>query len=234
MIEQSAYWPASHVRWASINQRAVLLCLRSGTYLGLNESGTLIWIGLWDRRPPAQICADIAESHGIGVDTVIADYTTLMQQLRERHLVVPEGTVHAPRPVGHRTPGHPLPLALRAWRWQVAIAARLRFRGFSSAYEFAASYWSLQATRPAATLKRCLAAFGQAEKFSNLAFSRLDCLPRSLSLFVFLRECGLAPEHHIGVADDPLRVHAWVELDGALLLDSTAHIQRHTRIARLS
>ena len=55
---------------------------------------------------------------------------------------------------------------------------------------------------------------------------RLDCLPRSLAIFVLLRRRGVPARLHIGVKRFPFAAHAWVECLGEVL-DDSIHDWRH-------
>ena len=58
--------------------------------------------------------------------------------------------------------------------------------------------------------------------------SRLDCLPRSMTIYLLLRGCSIPATLHIGVKRYPFGAHAWVECLGSVL-DDSAHTQRHER-----
>jgi len=49
---------------------------------------------------------------------------------------------------------------------------------------------------------------------------RLDCLPRSLAIYVLLRRQGVPATLRIGVKRFPFAAHAWVECLGEVLDDS--------------
>ena len=55
---------------------------------------------------------------------------------------------------------------------------------------------------------------------------RLDCLPRSLTIYVLLRRRGIPASFHIGVKRYPFGAHAWVECLGEVL-DDSANTWRH-------
>lgn len=50
---------------------------------------------------------------------------------------------------------------------------------------------------------------------------RLDCLPRSLAIYVLLRRQGVPATLRIGVKRFPFAAHAWVECLGEVIDDST-------------
>jgi hypothetical protein len=238
---------ADHARWATLNRRTVILCLRTGGYFGLNETGTRIWQGILDGRGLADIVGDLNLGAGKGATRVSADYAAFTSALLERDLLVastsPRQPAAAPRGPARRGDGTRgasapiraaalLPAAAHAWLCQQRIEWTLRRRGFTAVYAFAARSRSHAAAK-GTSLARCLAGFAAAEKFTTRLLRRDDCLPRSLALYLFLRARGFPVRHTVGIADDPLRAHAWVELDGQPLLDDPEHVRRHTAIARL-
>lgn len=238
---------ADHVRWATLNRRTVILCLRTGAYFGLNESGTRIWQGILDRRGAADIVGDLNRDGRDGATRVSADCAAFTSALLERDLLTADaahGQPAAPAPdrarrgVGPRATSPAIraaalmPPAAHAWLCQQRIEWQLRTHGFAAAYAFAARSRSNPVAK-SSSLARCLAGFASAERFTARLLRRDDCLPRSLALFLFLRERGFPVRHAIGIADDPLRAHAWAELAGQPLLDDPDHVRRHTVIARL-
>lgn len=239
---------ADHVRWATLNRRTVILCLRTGEYLGLNESGTRIWQGILNGRGAADIVGDLNRGGDDGATRVSADCAAFTSALLERDLLTAHAAHrqpadpppdHARRGVGRRVAtavnrtAAVMPPAAHAWLCQHRIEWRLRTHGFAAAYAFAARSRANPVAK-GASLARCLAGFVTAERFTTRFLRRDDCLPRSLALFLFLRERGFPVRHAIGIADDPLRAHAWAELAGQPLLDDPEHVRRHTVIARLT
>src|SRR5260370_5939261 len=60
---------------------------------------------------------------------------------------------------------------------------------------------------------------------------RLDCLPRSLALFLLLKKL-LPVELCIGVKKFPFSGHAWVEYEGCVVGDHSARVSFYTVILR--
>ncbi len=56
--------------------------------------------------------------------------------------------------------------------------------------------------------------------------SRLDCLPRAMTICLLLRARGIPATLHIGVKRYPFGAHAWVECMGRVI-DDSVHTQRH-------
>jgi len=69
------------------------------------------------------------------------------------------------------------------------------------------------------SLNAALEFFIKAEQLLTTSKINRDCLPRSLSLYIFLKSYGFDVKHNIGVAIHPFYSHAWVELDNHRILD---------------
>src|SRR5262249_37120613 len=89
-------------------------------------------------------------------------------------------------------------------------------------------------THLASRVQQALKGFSWAENFFLARPGLDDCLARSLSLFVFLRQLGLPAQHHIGVRGHPFLGHAWVTVEGEALLEPPEGMQRFAVLARLS
>ncbi len=63
---------------------------------------------------------------------------------------------------------------------------------------------------------------------------RLDCLPRSIAIYVLLRRRGVPATLRIGVKRFPFGAHAWVECLGEVLDDSTDDWQHEPYVPILS
>jgi len=83
-------------------------------------------------------------------------------------------------------------------------------------------------------LPDALRAFLIAENFVAFRNSPDDCLPRSLSLFRFLRSIGIPAIHRIGGRRVPvLKMHAWVEVNSKVLLDDPTEPEKDIILASL-
>ena len=60
---------------------------------------------------------------------------------------------------------------------------------------------------------------------------RLDCLPKSLTLFVLLKN-RLPVDLCVGVKKFPFAAHAWVEYGGRIIADAPARIALYTVLSR--
>lgn len=63
---------------------------------------------------------------------------------------------------------------------------------------------------------------------------RLDCLPKALAMYRFLRLHGIPAELCVGVKKYPFSGHAWVEFDGRILDEKPDRVRRYTPIKKLA
>jgi hypothetical protein len=228
------------VRWTLLDQRAILLCLHSGRYLGLDPIATLMWQGVVADQDAAQICTGIAQRFQVNLADVEADYAALLATLQTRGLVTAPPVACEGRPRGLRPswPGArlPRPRWVQAWYSLLVVSCKLRYGGFATGYQYAAQrsrHCGVDMGRLTSRVQQALASFGRAENCFLARPGLDDCLARSLSLFVFLRHVGLPAHHHIGVRGHPFTAHAWVTVEGVPLLESSEGVQRFTVLACL-
>ena len=213
------------------------MCLETGQYYGLGATATVIWRALDGRLGPDETCAQIAAGSSVPLATVERDYAEFVEGLARRGWLVDDSAPEAPGTDDAARRGRPARWhTATAWATLFAVALRLRIRGFPSAYGYATRRSRLEPApvrgRPA--LPDALRAFTSAE--NSFFLSRRgpdDCLPRSLSLFVFLRRAGFPAAHRIGVADAPFAAHAWVECDGEAVFEAPDRVRRFTVLVTL-
>ncbi len=111
----------------------------------------------------------------------------------------------------------------------------LRRHGFGAIYQWIGQAADARAGRAAAgDVELARAAFVRAENFYVRRRAPNDCLPRSLSLYAYMRGLGLPVVHRIGARRFPaFRCHAWVEFDGAPILEQRAEVSDYTLIASM-
>jgi hypothetical protein len=71
-----------------VDGETVLLHLDSGTYFGLNRTGTRFWQLLLESGHAARISSVISAEFGVEEETVKRDLADLLRQLTERGLLV--------------------------------------------------------------------------------------------------------------------------------------------------
>jgi len=77
------------VVFRDLDGEAVLLDLASGTYFGLNEVGTRIWQLVSDGRDEPAIVDIVASEYEADPATVARDVSRLLEELRDRRLILP-------------------------------------------------------------------------------------------------------------------------------------------------
>ncbi|MBI2212126.1 MAG: PqqD family protein [Acidobacteria bacterium] len=77
-----------HVAWQRIGETAVVVDLQSGTSLGLNPSGSLIWTLLPDHTLP-EIVAELEREFQVDEETATTDARAFIAMLEERRLATP-------------------------------------------------------------------------------------------------------------------------------------------------
>ena len=80
--------------------------------------------------------------------------------------------------------------------------------------------------RPHRRIADPIASFRLAEGVLPSPEGDVDCLPRALGMFAFLRHAARSPEFVIGIKRFPFTAHAWVELDGAHVLENSRERER--------
>jgi Transglutaminase-like superfamily/Coenzyme PQQ synthesis protein D (PqqD) len=225
--------PSRSVRYASVEGIVVILDLRGNAYHLLDKVASAMWLSLAEgsgslaaqlRRLQMRFDADpehlMRDFHDF-VETALAD--GLLS--------------HGPDLPGETSFGETKRTnrrqfaSVKAWVSFARVLASLRFKGLEKTYDLArSSDISLDAAQGAAAAD--LAAFSRAENFIFVARAPMDCMPRSLALFHFMRRMGHPVEHVIGVTVNPFAAHAWVELSGRVLLDADWRTT-YTVIARL-
>jgi hypothetical protein len=82
---------SADVVFRDLDGEAVILDLESGTYFGLNEVGTRVWLLVGDGRSEAEIVDALAAEYDAGRETIARDVAKLLGELRGRRLVVADG-----------------------------------------------------------------------------------------------------------------------------------------------
>lgn len=218
---------APELRTAVICDHLVMLDLRAGEYLVLDEVATVMW--QWLLAPDRYDLSALAAGFEVSTDVFAADATQFgREQIAAGRLSV------TPRVIRSVPKVAPLkkPSIARAWR-ERALADRHLRQGFVGAYRRATALRVDDASRAERVpLRAVIRAFVVALNLYPAPAAPLDCLPRSLALTRFLRVCGWPAHHVIGVAMYPFEAHAWVELKGVPILEGSTYVRRFTVIQR--
>jgi len=117
-------------------------------------------------------------------------------------------------------------IVLRSLLLLPAVAALLRVRGMERTCAWLTRLGAVAAGDAPALAPREIAALVGAAG----ALLQARCLPRSLVLWHFLRDCGTSAEIRLGVAkraDGSLSAHAWVEFGGSPLNEGADLFERY-------
>jgi hypothetical protein len=82
---------SADVVFRDLDGEAVILDLESGTYFGLNEVGTRVWLLVGDGRSESEIVEALVAEYDAGRETIARDVAKLLGELRGRRLVVADG-----------------------------------------------------------------------------------------------------------------------------------------------
>jgi hypothetical protein len=216
-----------------------VLCLSSGTFLGLNGSARAIWNSLITTGSEVEAAERLHLHFAIELAAARTEVRRFIESCRQQTLLDPvdlDSISGFPNHTGrssHRYVGPSVPSAISSI---VRTRALLRFGGFAKAYWGASEVSERYGTKGETTIKSITRALGMFLKAEGLLPSRRghnDCLFRSLALFRFLRATGASVAHHIGVTEHPFEAHAWVAFENAPLLNDPQKIVRYKRIADL-
>jgi hypothetical protein len=221
------YSPTSRVRHAEVDGLRVLLDLNTETYRVLDDVASVLWAVLIGEADAARAFEGLVEHYDVEPARVNADLADFADRcVREaliEHAAPTARHSGAPRRAHGRRAG-----TLAALLSLVATRYALRRDGFRATYE---RYAALPAGSDAFPLAAALRGFTRAENFFVARRAPDDCLLRSLSLYRYLRLANVPAEHVIGARRFPFSAHAWVECDGAAVLESRAG--DYTPLARI-
>lgn len=71
-----------------VGDETVLLHLKSGTYFGLDQTGTRIWAMLKEGMAPAAICGRLTEEFDVEADAAEADVRRFLSELKANDILV--------------------------------------------------------------------------------------------------------------------------------------------------
>lgn len=233
---ERVYFLSPYVRYVEIAGRITILDIRSESYFALEPMASMMWKGLAENRMEEQILKDIVQQTAPGDLGLADDLVSFAGQCLEKGLLTltPEtlpGSKERKR-AGCRWRRF---AAIRAWLCLARLTRSLSRIGFCKTY---IELLHVPACPAAADreprLDRAVRAFSRAENFFHLKKAPLDCLPRSLALFVFLRTSGLPAEHCIGIRQFPFTAHAWTECNGNVVNDDPSNRENFSVIARIN
>lgn len=222
-------FPTDNCRFCRVGGRVVVLNLRTGRYHVLGVAAAHIWTLAVNGARVGAIVESVQMSFGVDPRVAARDVTAFLKTCTASTLLSP----HAADTSAAR-----LPAPRRQLTTFVALGAifgtrrTLRIRGFPAAYARQRQFRRAEGVADI-SLSAALRVFSRAENFFSVGNAGADCLPRSLALHRFLLSAGFEAAHVLGVRCDPFAAHAWVEVNGGPVCDSTSHVARFTPIARI-
>jgi hypothetical protein len=217
----AALYFTENIRHAPIHKITVILDFRTATYFALNEPASAFWnlISTCDGQID-RICGELTSRSSLSDpsiecssfyafvdDCVSRGFLTYVRPVDQRD------SIQLPTSFGiERSMPDPLGALFSLYRTRHMLGRH----GFSATYECYAKYLP-KPSQPGSEerLKQALSTFLKAENLALASGAPDDCLPRSLSLFRFLRNRGIPSSLNIGCRDrPPLLMHAWVEVNG--------------------
>lgn len=229
----------SHIRHVQVEDRVIIMDIRSESYFALDPTASVMWHELTLGAGRNETLRSLKGQFSSDPTELEADFDEFVEKCLARGLLTRaiEGSPETPRALP-RTGRAKRLLTLRAWWSLLETKLSLSRKGFSATYGAALHVAPIKGTPTDGgemeVLSRALAAFARAENFFYLKRAPLDCLPRSLALFRFLRSAGLPAQHCIGVRPFPFSAHAWTECYGRVVHDDESNRRRFTVIARIA
>jgi hypothetical protein len=224
-VVAEGFAPGPAIRHACVEGLWVVLDLENESYSVLDEVASSMWAELIASDSIEEAAQRVAERWDEDPVRVERDVREFAADCRARGWLAHDGRTQSRARREARGPKVAgAARALAATRWS------LRRHGLRATYERCAA---LPAGRDARGLDAAAAAFRAAESAFLSRRGPDDCLVRSLALFRFLRERGIAADHVIGVERVPFTAHAWVESGGAPVLEYRRRLDLFTPLARL-
>jgi hypothetical protein len=79
---------SSHVMARTVGSETVLLNLKTGTYFGLDEVGTVVWSALAAGRSLAETCSEVARQFDAPTERIEEDVRRVVGELLRAELLV--------------------------------------------------------------------------------------------------------------------------------------------------
>jgi len=227
-----------HALSTSQNGETVVLDLKHGKYLTLNEVGGYVWDRLATDTSVDSIVQTLRNEFELP-DSVTAadvghDVAALVNRLTVAGLI--DATARRSRPNNHNgyprkiaRPVHGLPTVIECLILIALIKLRLRLSGPDRALQWIRR----DAITSALGIDQQKVIVRDIEKVVARACAfypgRAECLERSLALLYLLVRRGVAATFCMGVHTNPFTAHAWIEFGGAIVNDLREHIEGYAR-----
>ena len=120
-------------------------------------------------------------------------------------------------------------LIVRSYFLLMSFEWDIRRRDFGKVYRRVRVHLVRHASRQYVPVELCCRAVNVA---CAAYFKEVQCLQRSATLVCLLRECGVHASLVIGAQHIPFSGHAWVELDGEIVNDNRANLEKNVVLDR--
>lgn len=240
---------AEHVRTARDEDGLVLLDLRTGQYITLNEVAGAIWAANAGGANEDAIVRSLAGRFDVPVEQVQQDVAATLRSFADSGWIVPQEAggppiETRPRPADPApgnaegsTPTEAPPPSAGSFVWRARAFLTLigvdlllllfRFRRLYSLLERRRQ--TAQRADPATLATICRAVDRAAASY----FKRAWCLQRSAACVLLLRGQGFPARLVLGVRTFPFEAHAWAEVDGAVVNDQLDYVARFQVLDRV-
>jgi hypothetical protein len=211
----------------------VLLSLRSGRYLCLNESAAGIWKQVKEGADVERIAAGLAADYEVAAADARADAERVIDSLRsasilplrmlkERSLVGPDG--------GGATGRRRRLSLLRAAGLLCLVRGCLLVLGLGRTLSVIRKL-SREAPPSQDALAWAKDLASVVRRAAVIVPLRTQCLEQSLSLLFLTRRVGVPAELRLGVVPAPFMAHAWLELDATPVNDEAEFLRMFRAMA---
>ena len=225
-----------HLRVADVDGLTMVMDLRTSAFYLLDDEASSMWKEL-RAADGSVIAAKKALGHGDESSRRLAGmFDDFVASCESRGFLLahhPSPACGVPRRRWVRRSHRSSLLTVRAWLSMVRTDIALRTKGFAAIYE-RLGHTACVGPQSAGGVELAVAAFLRAENFYVRRRAPNDCLPRSLCLYAYLGSLGVPVVHRIGARRFPvLQCHAWVEYEGAPILDHHVKVSDYTLIASI-
>jgi len=220
---------APHIRYAIVDEIVIILDIKNDQYNILNRPATDMWLHLLhEGEPNVENQKFLTNNYNFhkyenSIEIFINECIDL------DFFITGKVAKNIIRPVRLNR----LPYLIHAVYCIASIRFSLMFYGFNAVYTPLLSGMPIKTLRYP-DIDRAMKSFRIAERWHVSTSSAEDCLPRSLSLYSFLKRLGVPVIHRIGVKRHPFAAHAWVCAENNVLLDNKNFVEQFTVISELA
>lgn len=234
MIFFTLYQPSNSIRYVLIDERVVLLDLRSGKYLLLDNTASQMWKSIFTLPTYNECITKLADHFKIECNRCKEELNDFIEYCNQNGYI--KTTIENDTCLIKPNKKFSLPTVLHAWLCIFHTKRSITRSGFPAVYKSQnriKDTYINETTSNYELLSKSLVAYRRAENFFSIKDTKIDCLPRSMSLYRFLISVGLKVTHTIGVQRFPFSAHAWVEFEGKAISDSQSFVDKYTEITRI-